>query len=79
LDCVSVGSRARKRKMLQITTVARVHSILHDIRLQLPLNRRVRTCRVRVKVKLFKQQVVKTFGAVEVQSHTFLTLTLLGG
>lgn len=65
--------------MLQITTVARVRSMLHDIRLQLPLNRQVRTCRVRLKVKLFKQQVVKTFGAVQVQSHTFLTSTLYGG
>ena len=29
------------------------------------LNRRVRTCRLRVTVKLFKQQCVKTFGAVQ--------------
>lgn len=65
--------------MLQITPVATMHIMLDDIRLQLPLNRRVRTCRVRVKVKLFKQQVVQTFGAAQAQSHTFLTSTLHGG
>jgi len=65
--------------MLQRATVARVRSMLHDIRLQLPLNRQVRTCRVRMKVKLFKQEVVKTFVAVQVQSHIFLTSILHGG
>ena len=65
--------------MLQIMPVAGVHITLHDIRSQLPLNGRVITCRVRVEVKLSERQVVKTFGAVEAQSHAFLTSILRGG